>query len=284
MWESVIENLQISTFLLKRRLEGVLLNPFLCVFFIIFLIPYTSYSQTKELSGFVESNNGDVVGLNVISKKSGRGTITDQNGRFSILVEQNDTLLISSIQYGLKIVPVNNFLHQPDPVKINLQETPIELKEVVVSNHYLTGDLLYDINSLKLEKVLSNEDLGLPNPQIRRLSYAERELKHSSTGAINLLINVLTGRLKQVKKEIKAEKVAGYFDSVKSKLNDSFFIDHLNIPPNNIDGFSIYCCEDENLVQIIENSNDLELVTFFEKKSKEFLTPTNYSATSSFNR
>ena len=53
MWESVIENLQISTFLLKRRLEGVLLNPFLCVFFIIFLIPYTSYSQTKELSGFV---------------------------------------------------------------------------------------------------------------------------------------------------------------------------------------------------------------------------------------
>ena len=137
-----------------------------------------------------------------------------------------------------------------------------------MSNHYLTGDLLYDINSLKLEKVLSNEDLGLPNPQIRRLSYAERELKHSSTGAINLLINVLTGRLKQVKKEIKAEKVAGYFDSVKSKLNDSFFIDHLNIPPNNIDGFIIYCCEDENLVQIIENSNDLELVTFFEKKTQ----------------
>lgn len=254
-------------------MKGTQRSPFLytLILLIIYLVPNFSCSQTQELSGIIKSDSGDVMGLNIVSKKGNRGTTTDEKGRFSILVEHRDTLLISSIQYGLKIVPVNDILQQSDSVNIKLEEVPIELKEVVVSNHYLTGNLLQDISSLKLEKIPSNEDLGLPNPQVRTLSYAEKKLKYSSTGAINLLINILTGRLKQVRKEIKAEKIAGYFDSIKSKLNDSFFIDHLNIPLDKVDGFIIFCCGDENLVQIIENGNDLELVTFFEKKGKEFL-------------
>ncbi|MDQ2721332.1 MAG: TonB-dependent receptor [Bacteroidota bacterium] len=75
------------------------------------IISIVTFSQSNIKGKVVNSSTGDVVpAVSVTVKGSGSGTYTNENGHFSLTVNQSlpVTLVISSIGYKLQEVPVNN--------------------------------------------------------------------------------------------------------------------------------------------------------------------------------
>ncbi|SEW53849.1 SusC/RagA family TonB-linked outer membrane protein [Chitinophaga arvensicola] len=88
-----------------------------------------SAQQAGKTTGQVKSGKGEQLpGINIQVKHSGKGTVTDAQGRFTIAVSPNDTLLLSGIGYKKQTVPVNG----RDFLELRLQDDETALGEVVV--------------------------------------------------------------------------------------------------------------------------------------------------------
>ena len=57
--------------------------------------------QRVEISGKIIVDSPDVEGVTVFNATSNKGTITDAEGKFSILVALNDRLQISALQFEI---------------------------------------------------------------------------------------------------------------------------------------------------------------------------------------
>ena len=70
----------------------------------------------------------------LISRSSGNGTMTDQNGRFLLLSTEDDTLICSYVGYHGKRFPVKE-LEKNDKGEVSLimKEMPVQLQEVAIS-------------------------------------------------------------------------------------------------------------------------------------------------------
>jgi len=95
--------------------------------------PSKSISQ-QTISGVVSDANGPLAGVTVLVKGKSIGTITDENGRFSILAIENDIILFSYIGYKTLEVSVSNQL----TFNIQLEEDTTNLKEVILNAGYYT--------------------------------------------------------------------------------------------------------------------------------------------------
>lgn len=83
-----------------------------------------------EVSGLItDTETGEpLIGVNITDSKSGLGTATDLDGRYSIDVEDNSTLLFSYIGYISQTVPVRKRTR----IDISLNSDATQLEEVVV--------------------------------------------------------------------------------------------------------------------------------------------------------
>lgn len=103
---------------------------FLVILSMLILIYTTGYSQGGEVTGTVTDaiDGSTLPGTSVLVKGTTTGTITDVDGKYSIMVEPNTTLVFSYIGYETKEILV-----QPNTtVNITLQPTAKALEEVVV--------------------------------------------------------------------------------------------------------------------------------------------------------
>lgn len=87
------------------------------------------HSQTKPLSGIVLDEKGEAfTGVFVVVKGTSNGTMTDENGRFSINVGNGDTIEFSFIGYENKTVvvgPRDNVTVSMSPVSTTLEESTV---------------------------------------------------------------------------------------------------------------------------------------------------------------
>ncbi|MEI6753624.1 MAG: TonB-dependent receptor [Paludibacter sp.] len=89
----------------------------------------TSSAKDKVISGSVVDTKGEaIVGASVLSEGTKKGTITDLNGKFTLTVNENSTLIVSYIGYNKTAVPVNG----KNTIKIVLTEDAKILDDVVV--------------------------------------------------------------------------------------------------------------------------------------------------------
>lgn len=95
-----------------------------------FLLSGSIWAQEKTVRGTVEDHNGvPLPGVNVIVKDTEKGTITDFDGNFSLLVSEGETLLFSMIGFTEMEVVVGD----QDRIQIELSEDAQSLGEVVVT-------------------------------------------------------------------------------------------------------------------------------------------------------
>lgn len=85
--------------------------------------------QNNTLNATVLTDNGSpIAGASIRLKKTGKGTSTNQEGKFTISYIPTDTLIISSLNYITKKV----YLHGQTNLQITLQEKSHQVDEVVV--------------------------------------------------------------------------------------------------------------------------------------------------------
>jgi len=89
-----------------------------------------SQQQKKQISGLIRDvNNEPIIGANIIEKNvPGNGTVTDVDGRFTLSIEENATILVSYIGYLPQEISVAGKTY----FEVILQEDRKTLDEVVV--------------------------------------------------------------------------------------------------------------------------------------------------------
>lgn len=96
------------------------------------LEPISVFAGTQQakysLKGSVEDQFGPVAGANVLEKGTTNGTITDADGKFTLEVSPNSTLVVSFIGFKEQQIPVNN----QRQITVKLSEDSEALDEVVV--------------------------------------------------------------------------------------------------------------------------------------------------------
>jgi TonB-linked SusC/RagA family outer membrane protein len=86
----------------------------------------------QQITGIVSDDAGPLPAVTVTVKGKTAGTLTDQNGYFSITATVGDTLVFSFMGYKTVEVTVNN----QNSINVQLQEDATALKEVVVNAGY----------------------------------------------------------------------------------------------------------------------------------------------------
>ncbi|MBZ0246714.1 MAG: SusC/RagA family TonB-linked outer membrane protein [Cyclobacteriaceae bacterium] len=115
------------------------------------------------VTGKVTDSSGEaLVGVSIILKGSGTGTITDQNGRFTIEVPENSTLVLSYIGYKTSEISVGS----RTVIDVRLEEDIEQLSEIVVTAlgvEKQSRELGYGVSSIKAEDLLVARESNIVN-------------------------------------------------------------------------------------------------------------------------
>ena len=119
-----------------------------------------------------------------------------------IPAKENDTLMISSVQYVLKKVLITDIIMQTKAVTVNLEDNVNLLDEVLVGK-ILTGSLMTDIENSDAKREVNFYDLGIPGYTGPKKTQTERRLYEATTGGgivpLNPFLNWVSGRTKRTK-------------------------------------------------------------------------------------
>ncbi len=122
------------------------------IFLLINIFSYAAYAQTYELTGtVVDESNSSIPGVNILIEGTFKGVTTDIDGRFNIIVSQNETVKFSFIGFNTQQLLVTG----QNNVKIVLIEDTSELDEVVVIGYgtQRKSDVSASVSSVDMKKM-----------------------------------------------------------------------------------------------------------------------------------
>lgn len=249
------------------------------IFILSILVSNAQEVERIEVEGKIIVDSPDVEGVTIFNASSNKGTITDAEGKFKILVALNDRLQFSALQFKNFEVTVTQDIMDSKALTVVLVEEVNKLPEIIILPYGLTGDL--DIDALRAKTV--NPDLdalyfGLGNLDkfeftddylsgIRNTAMTDNRLYYAAD-AIKI-IGLLVKPLFKDKNKNNNELVATDRDIVE-KYSPEYLFDKLNIPKNQMMEF-IYFVEDSGMDKtLLEDGKELQFLDYIIKKSKEF--------------
>jgi hypothetical protein len=244
-----------------------------------FLIAKAQDVQRIEVNGRIIVDSPDIEGLTVFNASSNKGTITDEEGKFSILVTLNDRLEFSALQFENFVVVITQDIIDSNALTVVLVEEVNKLPEVIILPYGLTGNLTVDAIRAKtfnpnldalyfgldnLDKIDFTDDYisGVRNTAMpdNRFYYAADAIK---------IIGLLVKPLFKSKKNRDEATLASDRDIVE-KYSPEYLMDKLNIPKHQMNEF-IYFVEDSGMDKtLLEDGKELQFLEYIIKKSKEF--------------
>lgn len=130
---------------------------------IIVLLFTPAYAQTRELTGQVTAEDGSVLpGVNISVKNTAKGSITDNNGRYTINVEPGNILVFSFIGFKSKDAQVGNQTR----LDVVLTSDETQLQEIVVTSLGIAREkkaLGYAVQEIKADKLTLARDPNIGN-------------------------------------------------------------------------------------------------------------------------
>ncbi|WP_294616224.1 TonB-dependent receptor [uncultured Bacteroides sp.] len=158
------------------------------------LIPLWSIAQNITVKGIVKDNSGEpVIGANVTEKGTTNGMITDLDGKFSLTVQKNATMVISYIGYITQEIAVKGNAN----LNITLKEDSKALEEVVVIGYgtarksdvtgsiaSVGGDKLREIPATNITYALQNRIAGVDMAQTSSQPGASMQIRIRGTRSL----------------------------------------------------------------------------------------------------
>ena len=211
------------------------------------------YAQTERLlQAKIQCEDFLLKGIEVLNLASKRTTITDSNGKFSILAKVKDTLMFVSKNYEYKKIVLTKEDLKNNNLIISLNRKTEQLEEVVVFSMKKFPKIKFDkniANQLTLEKEAMNpKPIGVYDGTI--------------VNGFGVKINLPSGKKKIEPIEFK--------DVMSKNYTDSFYIESLKLKPEEIGLFIEFCDVDPKSKTVIINTNPLKLMDFLMSKNIEF--------------
>lgn len=227
--------------------------------------------QEKRISGTIQ-NTMDVEGIHILNTTSRFNTVTNAEGAFTIFVKPLDTLLISSVTYVPKEVVVTQEVYDAGIVSMVLEPLVNELDEVFLGPK-LTGNLEQDIKTIKTEKSINFDDVGIPGykgvPQEKIPNLIGQVITPT---AINIegLYKYLSGYYKKLRIQRKWQSENVTVSKILNLYGTSFFWESYQVPEDRTYDFLLFCIETSSLQTDFKNENFARVLEIFSEKGKEY--------------
>ncbi|UZO80798.1 hypothetical protein NBT05_17895 [Aquimarina sp. ERC-38] len=231
--------------------------------------------QAQEIEGRIIADQLQGYAINIINLTQNLGTTNDAFGNFTIPVKVGDSVIFSSVQYEQKIVVINQADFRKQNLIVQLTTQTQELEPVTISNISLSGRLDKDVRGITSAPVLTAKNLGLPYRTKKEKTPAERKLYTATTSAsgipLDLIINLLNGKIKMIKKLIEIEKTEARIAKTKQVLSLRLLSEGLGIPIDSVDDFLYFCEEDALYKKYIKEEQTYQLFEFLQEKAKDYV-------------
>lgn len=205
--------------------------------------------NTHTLRGKVILETNDCDGITIINKNSKFQTFTQNGGYFNLKVQINDTIIFSAIHIEAKNIIITELDLKKELLLINLNPHVKHIKEIMITRGA-------DITA---------EGLGLVPKGQKKYTPAERRLKtagdwsgngiNGGIASIDPLLNAISGRTKQLKKELEIERKEFLYTRIDNHLDKEMIMEKYKIPEEYYNGFIYYILEDETYANALKTKN-----------------------------
>lgn len=236
----------------------------------LFWVPLL-FSQTT-IKGKVVVKEQSAEGVHVLNLVSEKAVITNANGEFSIDVSEDDLLVFSAVHlnYWRKSISENDIKNGFIEVEMTTKEQ--KLDEVVVTEY----------------TKINAQDLGIIDYKPKKYTPAERRLRTAEKfkwysplliplGGMSVdgLINQISGRTNQLKKEVEIERKELLLKKLDDWYENEFYVNQLTIPEDYINGFKVFAIYDDEFINYLNSKDTVNGNLRISKLANEFLTYLN---------
>lgn len=252
-----------------------------CFFFISIML--TAQDERQEISGRVYVKSNELEGITVFNTSSKQGTITDENGRFTIEARINDVLEFSALQFKDFSIIVSQRIMDSKKMTAMLVEDVNKLDEVVILPYDLSGSLNADLNSVRTYNVdMDSIYAGVQDTEKYRLAAddatkvdnaAVRDQLPSMENGLNL-INLVGLMIKPFKKKKLDKSLAEIpTGTLETRYDAEFLETYFKVPRARSGEFLVYVEEKGVRAELWQEERELELLELLYQESVLFLDP-----------
>jgi hypothetical protein len=240
------------------------------LFFLLFSFFTTTFVfGQKQIQGVVKVDNASAEGIHITNLVTEKATITNEKGEFWLEVKEDDLLVFSAVHlnYWRKSISENDLKNGFIEVEMTTKEQKLE--EVVVTEY----------------TKINAQDLGIINYKPKKYTPAERRLRTAEKlkwysplliplGGMSVdgLINQISGRTNQLKKEVEIEKKELLLKKLNEWYENEFYTNQLNIPEEYREGFKVFTIYDEEFINYLNANDTVNGSLCISKLANEFLT------------
>ncbi len=225
-------------------------------------------SNRVLISGSVENKENEVEGISIFNESSSLGTITNEEGKFTIDVQEDDVLLFSAVQFQKFKVVIDKGVIKEKKLRVFMNEIVTVLEEVIVRPYDLTGNVRVDVARIKVQlpemdsKILSEktyESFDFKPDFLSPVVNIAADVPNYSNGTdmANIFRTVFLKR-----KEDKRNQPKTLDTEIRKIYSNEFFQQNLDIPEEEITPFISYCENQGLTYDLIEDKNQLKLIDF----------------------
>ncbi len=228
----------------------------------------SGYSQVEViLRGKIIVGVQEETSIHIINTTQKTGTTSGPNGVFDILVREKDTLLFSGIQYERQEIVVTGEIFREKFLTVVLNEAVNQMDEVNISNPGLTGRLNTDLDRIK---TINKYNLGIPISTKPLPTQQDRRIYTATSSSLDLLLNVLSGRLKKLKEEREISQLITLVRRAGEALPEDFFTVYLELSENDVINFLYFCAENSDLREELSTQNKIALMEYYKNMKARY--------------
>ena len=197
--------------------------------------------------------------VEVVNETKKTIVLSDLDGRFSILVSENDVLFFISTKCELTKILASKIILSDADFTIGLKTRSIDLEEVEIKSEKknLLKVSYADIATIKLQKEAARPQNGIYTGQI-------------TNGMDFIGIGQLIGKLFKKKNKVKETVPVDFKKAIKSNFDTLFFLKTLNLKHEKINLFLDFCEADPKSKEIANSDNVLSVIDFLMAKRLVF--------------
>ena len=230
-------------------------NILLALFLFIAEISFGQSAAPKEILGQILQQSVTVEGVNIINNNSQVSTVSDKDGRFSIVAKEGDVLVFSAVNLD----PVKRRITAEDlseaVLLIKMTANEVELKEVIVNEN----------------ANITAENLGIIPYGQKKYTPAERKVYTATSTSVDNLLNSISGRTTMLKKEANVEKKEALFRKIEYLFEEDYYTNRLRIPLDDIKGFQLYCVDDAEFAVSLNTKNKTMSMFLITELARKYL-------------
>lgn len=251
-------------------------KPLLFIFMIISAQIFAQTTERVKIDGSINVPvNAEAAGITVYNMTSQKGTVTNNNGEFTIAVALNDSLNFSAVQYQPFTVIVDKGVIDTRTLSVTVREAINELEKVIVRPYNLSGNVRVDIQrvdepfspDLNAESVVTtNVQFASDRAEVENIAMNDPYVKNGIQ-FVNIFKAVFNDEseknsVPETKKDIEVE--------IRKMYQDDFFKEYIDIEKENIDEFILYAKSHGLSNALLEEGNELDLIEFLIQQGKKF--------------